>query len=239
MAYNYTFWSAADTKISGLRLHVINAPAADVAPRHLNPPVNVTDQSLAGINGSFFMVEKGVYGLLSISVVDGKPLNGQPGEYASGWFNIGDQHINHKKGTMVFDKVTQRVSVQIVSSADEIVVNNKSSYWAQGGHSMSMSNDSGWKAQAQAEHMPAIDASTKRSGMCFHTQNGVDRILLIVTEDNCTAGNFRQAIKNVFGAVPGIFLDGGGSSQMKCQTGTGVLNIAGDGRKVPEMLRVF
>jgi exopolysaccharide biosynthesis protein len=100
---------------------------------------------------------------------------------------------------------------------------------------MGLQNESGWYDQASAEGMPNIDGKTTRTALVYNS--GLN-IWLVVTETLCTAEAFRHAIKDQIGSgtiVDGIFLDGGGSSQMRCaETG-----INGDGRTVRQMIALI
>ncbi|MEJ8306580.1 hypothetical protein [Saccharibacillus sacchari] len=97
---------------------------------------------------------------------------------------------------------------------------------------MTFQNPGVWKQRAQNENMQGIDSDTQRSGVVY---NNTNNIWLIMTPTQCTAEQFRTAILGSIGfgtLVNGIFLDSGGSSQMRAGTTT----IAASSRKVPEML---
>ncbi len=177
-----------------------------------------------GINGGFFYQND----LLSIAVMNDKPVNGEPGSYGSGWFNA-----KYARGTLVWDGADRKFSVQIVSSADELQVADRGRYWAQGGVSLKLSDEAGWAAQSLEEHLPFADDRRLRSALVYNAEG---RLWLVVTPDLSTAEDFRQAILS---GVPGsgrggIFLDGDGSSQMNAEERV----LTGDERMVVQMISV-
>ncbi|MFH5184473.1 phosphodiester glycosidase family protein [Paenibacillus sp. TAB 01] len=184
---------------------------------------NVTRTDTFGINGGFFWHGD----LLSVAVVNDQPIKGQPGDYGSGWFNI-----DVPKGTLVWDEISRTFSVQVVLDAGALQVTDRKHYWAQGGISMSLADDSRWLEQAEKEQLPFYDQARLRSGVVYDDKQ---RLWLIVTDKPSTAEQFRIAVKQVFGRkgiVDGIFLDGDGSSQMLCSQ----VALRGDSREVYQML---
>ncbi|MCY9771206.1 hypothetical protein M5X06_31010, partial [Paenibacillus alvei] len=154
---------------------------------------------------------------------------GSRGGYGSGWFNA-----KYARGTLVWDAVARRYSVQVVKSADELKVSDRSRYWAQGGISMSLQDDGGWQQRAQVQNMPNMPGKVYRTGLVYGS--GLS-LWLVVTNTACTASEFRSAIKQKIGSgtlVEGIFLDGSGSSQMSC----GTVKLRGDGRTVYSIITV-
>jgi len=188
---------------------------------------NVTNTNYYGVTGGFF------YGtdILSIAVVNDEPVKGNPGDYGSGWFNE-----KYDRGTLIWDPVTRAYSIQVIHSSSDIIVRDKKQYWAQGGISMSLQDNSNWYNQAAiVEHMPNPDGKAYRTGLVYNT--GLN-IWYIITPTKCTAGKFRKAIKEKIGSgtlVDGIFLDGGGSSQMQCKG----YSFGGDGRALLQMVRLI
>jgi len=219
---NYTYGSI--TASNGVNLRYIKTSPSDTTLQAIN--ANVTDTSYFGVNGGFF------YGtdILSIAVVNGEPVKGDPGDYGSGWFNS-----NYDRGTLIWDPVARAYSIEVIGSASEINVRDENQYWAQGGISMSLQDDSNWYNQAvNKEHMPNPDGKAYRTGLVYNS--GLS-IWYIVTPTKCTATQFRAAIKEKIGSgtlVDGIFLDGSGSSQMQCSE----YSFSGDGRVVREMVRL-
>jgi hypothetical protein len=209
---------------NGVLLYTIRTNADNVRLQQID--TNVTDTSYYGVNGGFFWEGS----LLSIAVIDDDPLIGLPGEYGSGWYNWSD--ATFKRGTLVWDGITKRFSVQVVGQADELYVTNIRHYWAQGGVSMSLGNEAGWRNQMILEQMPFYDEGHLRTGLVYDEQQ---YMYMIVTPTSCTIEQFRSAILEKLGnhkLVDGIFLDGDGSSQMQVREA----RLVGDHRQVYQML---
>jgi len=218
-------YRVAEDETSGVRLHMLRAEPEQLDLVAIN--ANVTDAGRTGINGGFFYNGQ----LLSIAIEDDIPAAGEPGGYGSGWFNV-----KYARGTLVYDKILDRLSVQVVSSADELDVSDRGHYWAQGGISMSLAagDGTGWRVQADAEAAPYPDDERLRSALVYD-ENG--DVLLIVTSTACTLEELRDAIgrmSEAYGIVDGIFLDGDGSSQLAAAEEL----LPGDGRMVVQMIEV-
>ncbi|MGO4272319.1 hypothetical protein AB4Z22_21175, partial [Paenibacillus sp. TAF58] len=74
-----------------------------------------------------------------------------------------------------------------------------------------------------------------RSAVVYDNQ---ENIYMIVTPSYCTIGEFRAAILDSFSdrkLVDGIYLDGDGSSQLKCR----YIRLKGDQRQVYQMLALI
>jgi hypothetical protein len=216
---NYMYEKIEST--NEVTLHVLRTKPQYIQLLTINN--NVVAAGIYGINGGFFWDKS----LLSIAVANDQPVNGQPMQYGSGWYNA-----KYPRGTLVFDQLANKLSVQVVSSADEIQVTNRSQYWAQGGISMNLQDDTMWKQAAMNEVMPFPDDYRLRSGILY---DQVNNVYLIVSSVKCTAEFFRDAIKEqaaIHGYVDGIFLDGDGSSQMLVDE----VSLRGDDRMVVQML---
>ncbi|WP_159883712.1 phosphodiester glycosidase family protein [Paenibacillus puerhi] len=215
--YQYEAYRASD----GTLLHTMRAHPDDV--KLLAIRSNVTDTEEYGINGGFFWNGD----LLSIAVMDDLPLKGEPHAYGSGWSNI-----DKPKGTLVWDKLSRRFSVQIVEAANQLQVTDRRQYWAQGGVSMSLQLGESWHSQAMAEDMPLIDERRLRSAAVYDLDG---QLWLVVSDKPHTAGQFRRAIMETVARgrlVDGVFLDGDGSSQMRSEES----KLAGDKRYVYQMI---
>jgi hypothetical protein len=191
---------------------------------------NVTDTIYVGLNGGFFW--EGA--LLSIAVINDQPLKGARGDYGSGWYNTGVD-MNTSRGTLVWDEVAHRFSIQVATQADELSTTDKRHYWAQGGVSMGLSDEAGWQRQMIAEEMPSYDEGHMRTGLVYDRN---EQLYMIVTPSHCTIEQFRSAIVDKLGPrgiVDGIFLDGDGSSQLQAKH----VRLPGDGRQVYQMLSVI
>ncbi|UHA73842.1 phosphodiester glycosidase family protein [Paenibacillus sp. 481] len=148
-------------------------------------------------------------------------------------------NVKYARGTLVYDEVDKRLSVQIVRSMDEIRIQDSSNYWAAGGISMQLQRKKeDWYAQAKAEALPFMDEQRERSAVVYDRQG---RLYLVVTPTRVTAGLFRQGIMEYFSSrhvsealEDGIFLDGDGSAQLYVRQS----NLKGDGRSVHVMLRL-
>ncbi|WP_438447904.1 hypothetical protein [Gorillibacterium sp. sgz5001074] len=206
---------------NGVELHTIDTLPGNIGLTAIQS--NVTDTPDNGINGGFFWEGQ----LLSIAVLNDQPVKGAPGDYGSGWYNT-----DRARGTLVWDGVTGKLSVQVAEAADELKVTDRGRYWAQGGVSMGLANENSWKAQALSEEFPAMEENRLRSGMVYDKEG---RIWLLVTTTPCTGEAFRDAVKEKIAPgklLDGIFLDGDGSSQLKLDK----LRIVGDRRPVYQMI---
>jgi hypothetical protein len=198
---------------NGVRLHFIKTSPNNTTLKVIK--TRVPASGFYGVNGGFFDLNN-INTLLSIAVINDQPVNGMSGNYGSGWYNVW-LSPQPARGTLVWDSVARKYSVPIINHAGEISVTDKNNYWAQGGISMKLSDDSGWSNQAAAEEIPGgLSHSARRTALVYNDQLN---IWYVVTPTSCTPGQFRTAIKEKIGSgtlVDGIFLDGGNSTQMKC-----------------------
>ncbi|MEK5036245.1 hypothetical protein MKY96_32870 [Paenibacillus sp. FSL R7-0302] len=216
---SYTYGNVS----TGTNLHFIKTSPNNIVLKTAGKNVVKTEEY--GVNGGFFYLKDQI----SIAVNNDVPVRGVVGGYGSGWFNE-----KYARGTLVWDAAAGKYSVQIVPTASEIEVIDRSRYWAQGGISMTLQDDTTWKTLAKLQGMPNIDGKTTRTALVWNS--GLN-IWLIVTDTLCTAEQFRLAIKKNIGSgtlVDGIFLDGGGSSQLRCKEKV----IDGDGRSVVQMVAI-
>lgn len=218
MAYDYTYGTAT---YGGVKLQYIKTSPLKVRPTYLNPATSVPASKKYGVNGGFFYESS----IISIAVVNDVAVTGIYQDFVGGWVND-----KYARGTLVWDGKARKYEIPILESASDIKVSDRSNYWAQGGISMSLQDDSGWYQKAKDQHMPNMDGSTERTALVYNS--GLN-IWLITSFTDCTASAFRKAIKNTIAVgtlQDGIFLDGGGSTSIKC-------NEASVGtRKIPEML---
>ncbi|MEK3868449.1 hypothetical protein NYE76_00640 [Paenibacillus sp. FSL M7-0831] len=219
-AYAY-YETTAD---NGVKLHALSASPEHIELQAVDRPLG--DYRVYGINGGFFYNDA----VLSIAVNDDRPVQGAAGDYGSGWFNA-----KYARGTLVWDAAAGRFSVQVVSAAAELTVTNRSRYFAQGGVSMKLQDDAGWRAAAvDAEHLPYPDEERLRSGLVY---DNTGQLWLIVTPTRCTAEAFRAAVKETIApssAVDGIFLDGDGSSQLNAAE----VKLHGDTRDLRQIIAI-
>lgn len=209
----------------GVTLHVVRTNPTFIRLRRVDN--NVTLTGIAGVNGGFFWEKQ----LLSIAVQNDAPVAGAAGAKGTGWFNA-----KYPRGTLVYDGATRSYSVQVVGDAGQLSVTDRSDYWAQGGISMSLQDDAGWRAQAEREAIPVPDDWRLRSALAYDEDGDA---FLIVTDVRCTADAFRQAIREYAEGeshrlADAIFLDGDGSSQLL----TREEKLQGDGRPVVQMIGI-
>lgn len=209
---------------NGMILHTLLTWPGNVVPEAVSG--NVVDGSRTGINGGFFYADD----LLSIGVLNGQAVYGENGAYGSG-----DQNVKYRRGTLVWDEAAGSLSVQRVGSADELNVTDTTRFWAQGGISMTLGNDTAWEMAAAEENAPFPDENRLRSAAVYD-QTG--RLYLVVSETKGTLAQFRAAIIEEIGdgtLMDGIFLDGDGSSQLYSREAA----LRGDNRPVAQMLRIL
>lgn len=221
LPHNYSYHEIVAK--NGVKLYSLTVRPEHIRLQAADRPLG--EYRLYGINGGFFYQEA----ILSIAVNNDFPVNGKPSTYGSGWFNA-----KYARGTLVWDGAGHRFSVQVVSSASELTVTDRRSYFAQGGVSMNLQNDTGWRAAVEAEHLPAPDEDRLRSGMVF---DDAGLLYLIVTPTRCTAEEFRSAIKETTppnSVLEGIFLDGDGSAQMNAAE----VKLFGDSRNLKQIIMI-
>lgn len=217
--YRYDAYEASN----GMKLHVLVTKPAYVTLEVVND--NVTKTNKVGINGGFFYGDT----LISMGVVNGYAVNGELNGYGSG-----GENMKYARGTLVWDGASDSLSVQVVSKASEVKAKDHTRFWAQGGISMSLSNDAGWLSQAEAENAPFPDELRLRSGAVYDDKGN---LYLVVSENGGTLEVFRSAVIETVGGgrlVDGIFLDGDGSSQLQSKE----MSLPGDNRLVVQMLRI-
>jgi hypothetical protein len=220
--HHYTYGKTVAS--NGMELHYLRTRPSNLKPEIIND--NVTSTRYYGINGGFFYQND----LLSIAVVNDVPVNETAGSYGGGKANV-----KYARGTLVWDGSTDKLSVQVASEASELIVTDRSQYWAQGGISMSLLLGDRWKEQAAAENAPYADEKRLRSAAVYDLQGDV---YLIVSTTEGTLAAFREAVVGSIGVdklQDGIFLDGDGSSQLQSREA----DLKGDGRPVVQMLRIL
>ncbi|WJH35913.1 hypothetical protein N6H14_08365 [Paenibacillus sp. CC-CFT747] len=156
--YTYSAVQASN----GVKLHTIVTRPDNIGLKAVSS--NLSRLPDYGINGGFFWEGQ----LLSLAVINDRPVRGNQGEYGSGWYNI-----DRPRGTLVWDEARKVFSIQVVESAEELIVADRTRYWAQGGVSMGLRNEARWAAQAVSEEMPVIDERRMRSGIAYDTANNV------------------------------------------------------------------
>ncbi|WP_259391551.1 phosphodiester glycosidase family protein [Paenibacillus sp. 1011MAR3C5] len=217
--YRYEYAEAAN----GMKLHALVTKPAFVTLEVVRENVTLTNK--VGINGGFFYGDT----LISMGIVNGRTVNGAANAYGSG-----GENMKYARGTLVWDGASDSLSVQVVSTANEVKVKDHTRFWAQGGISMSLGDEAGWVNQTVAENAPFPDEQRLRSAAVYD-ESGM--LYLIVSETGGSLHDFRTAIMDTIGdggLVDGIFLDGDGSSQLLSKE----MKLAGDNRPVLQMLRI-
>ncbi|EJW14272.1 phosphodiester glycosidase family protein [Paenibacillus alvei] len=214
------------TASNGVVLHSLKCSPNDVQLRPCR--TSICNQKMTAVNGGFFDFASGA--LLSIAVQNDKPVKGNRGAYGSGWFNA-----KYARGTLVWDAAARRYSIQVVRSAGELQVSDRNRYWAQGGISMSLQDDRGWKQRSSEQNMPNMSGKAFRTALVYGSSLS---LWMVVTNSPCTVESFRTAIKQKIGSgalTDGIFLDGSGSSQLRYDS----VSLRGDGRTVHSIISIM
>ncbi|MEW6422266.1 phosphodiester glycosidase family protein [Deinococcus sp. DB0503] len=232
MAYTY-----GTATYSGIILHYMKTAPSNIVLRSINS--NVTASGHYGINGGFFYADPNKtvenWPVLSLTVNNDVPVGTlvyrDTGTYGSGWANV-----NYARGTVFYDGVSRALGVRVVSNADQISVTNRSNYWAQGGVSMSLQDETNWRNIAVTQqNLPNPDGVIQRAGLVYSSSGYIYLVMTASGEPGATAAQFRQAIKQTLGALDGVFLDSSGSAQML----SAEFRNAGDGRKVKTMVGII
>lgn len=209
---------------NGMELHVLRTRPSNVTLVSIHN--NVTESPYYGINGGFFY-EKA---LLGVAVVNDKPVNS-----AAETYGAGERNVKYARGTLVWDRASGKMSVQVVSDISELAVADRSDYWAQGGISMSLDQQDKWMQRIADENAPFPDDRRLRSAAVYDADG---YLYLVVSATKGTLADFREAILETVGGgrlVNGIFLDGDGSSQLRSRE----RKLSGDGRPVVQMLALL
>lgn len=214
-----------------VQLEYIETVASNVILRSTSSTVPAS--GFFGINGGFF--DPANNQLLSIAVNNNVPTNGAAGQPGSGWFNA------IARGTVRWEGALNTAGVPIVSNVNQIVVNNRSNYWAQGGISMLLgATDEVWRSQVlneRPEGIGGLAASRPRSGLVYRLggtpDNRTTTAFLAIARNSVTLEQFRKAIQlGIPRVTNGIFVDGGGSTQINCREA----QFAGDSRTIPQII---
>ena len=216
-----------------INLEFMRTDASNIILRSIKSlRTTVPGSNFFGINGGVF---DNTLQLLSIAVNDDKPVDGKAGGTGVGWGN------SIRRGTVRWDGATGSTGVSVVNTASEIIVTDRTSYWAQGGLSMNLEIEAieDWENSIIQEQPEGLrwKENAARSGLVYEISGKLgDRqttVFLVITRTPCTFWEFRQATKLGFPyAIDGIFLDGGGSTQINCAE----TSFDGDGRVIPQMI---
>ncbi|NEW07375.1 hypothetical protein GK047_15330 [Paenibacillus sp. SYP-B3998] len=202
----YNFFT---TTVNGVRLAVIKTSPNNIQLTYLGGQT-VPGSGKIGINGGFFQDGTSHPDVYSIAVNNGTPVRGEAIDY---YGSGGKQDTS--RGTFAWDKTTQDYVLRSVTVGDRsnlwLAANDQ--YWAQGGISMSLKNDSQWLNIARQEGVPYNgDGQWYRSALLYSDSK---YIFLVRSMDEVYLADFRTACKGVdSGIIDGIFLDGATASQM-------------------------
>jgi hypothetical protein len=200
-----------------------------------------------GINGGFFELGSNDIKCFNIAVSDGKHLGSEiteipidPKELETTlngtglWNGVGS-------GVIYYDG--HETKYQFTLNAANISGISNPGTWAQGGISMFLGKED-WKGKDDPYNYYGIDA--KASGRTALVTDKSNNVYLIVTDTHNSMREFRGAIQKYFGIsegngenaiYTGLFLDGSGSSQLKCIKSEGsVFNVRGDSRKLAQVI---
>ena len=216
----------------------------------------------AAVNGGFF--DGSNLNLLNIAVNNDVPVAGQPGGTGVGWANSETPRGITERGTLYWDGDTNTAGIEVVSDVPELkatgVISNPDNYWAQGGISMALNDptitspitgaNEGLPQRTYDDDILGIGEDTgesERTALIYDdlsnndtnqadgtSETGTD-VYLVTTQQEVTLGEFRSAIQQTYTtAEDGIFLDGGGSTQIKAVNER--RNFSGDGRTIPQIV---
>lgn len=249
MATNYANYVYDTHPYDGKKLHIIKTPASNIRLINLVGKKSLPASGYYGINGCFFsnhmlnivMNAGGPIGpRMTISVegvarniVDGEGIEWN-GEGIVGW-----------NGTSMFAQHGVHYAKDVVGAANE-------SSWAQGGYSMFI-GDARWESKLKAEcagyNLPDhYKSSTERTVLVANLQ--LQQVYLIVSavKSYFTWESMRAAVQDYLAitdsttnfyenTIKGLFLDGGGSSQMYCKGENGsIITINKENRPLHEII---
>ena len=240
----YGFSSTEVTTDGGttMTLNTIETPAGNIELLENDGTVPSSDAP-AAVNGGFFDTSN--LDLLNIAVNNDVPVAGQPGETGVGWANSETPRGITERGTLYWDGDTNTAGIEVVSDVPELkatgVISNPDNYWAQGGISMALNDptitspitgaNEGLPQRTYDDDILGIGEDTgesERTALIYDdlSNNGTNQadgtsetgtdVYLVTTQQEVTLGEFRSAIQQTYTtAEDGIFLDGGGSTQIK------------------------
>ncbi|WP_268626821.1 phosphodiester glycosidase family protein [Paenibacillus alvei] len=242
-AGNYTYKKVTKTVEKGsVVLHIIETSPSNIKFETLNETKALKDTSYIGINGGFFTsgnTEPSTNKIKThnIAINNGAPIipaiKGKEKEVANnGWYNMG------KSGTIIWDHKSKKFIYGVVGNGWDVnTLVGHSNYWAQGGISMAI-GDKNWRTTANGEGLNKFqpDSKTKRTGMVYSGS----KVHLIVSDQGETASDFRAAIEKEYGSsAKGIFLDGGGSSELRAVNDKDkAITVTGTTRKLVQIITV-
>ena len=241
MANNYTYIS---TTQNGVELHIIKTYAANIWLRTFSEVKNFEDYpALYGVNGGWFENKKNNT-TLNVAMFNGSYVcaDDTTDPIMDGSSNCVGEHVIGYLGTAQDTLFYQKV---IHAEEDMIQLGGfGSGSWAQGGVAMTL-GASNWRdyvgATFASEYLPA--GSPGRTAMVVNLNTNDVYLIVKQSSPGVTPATFRSAIQSYFNITDGnsphpyfkgLFLDGGGSSQMNCAE----KKINGDGRALVQAIQL-
>lgn len=226
MATNHTHHSGT---YSGKKLHILTTSATNIRMYNLNGGKSLLDSSYYGVNGGFFSSRA-----LNIAMSDGKVIGATTNNWCGG--GVITWNGNYFK---------RYQTTQILAALDDDVL-TKNGTWAQGGHDMRLGNsqwltklygDIGGNPSKELKNI--VEGSSLRTGIVVDTLS--KNTYLIISDTACSFGGFRDAVQEYLGIKEagennryyGLFLDGGGSTQMKYKQGSTTTEVDKSGQNRP------
>lgn len=247
-AANYNYFRTDVAIPSGLivDLEWLGTSARNIVLESTNSAV--PNSGFNGINGGFF--ERGTRNLLSIAVNDDVAVNENRKNDPVPLPPLDRRGRNNDftaRGTVYWNGADNSMGVAQASNVQELTapsgpIDDPLNYWAQGGISMGLRDPvvrNGLPQVTIDDRLENITGGetgfTQRSGLVFDEFDTGAEVYLVITRDAVTLGEFRSAIKAAIpNADDGIFLDGGGSTQLKAD---GVSYPNGN-RIIPQMVTI-
>lgn len=250
---NFTITSPSTNNTKTINLEYIRTNPNNIVLKSNN--TTVPGSGSFGINGGFFV--GGTRNIVSIAVNNDRPVNNdmhndpQPLPPEN---RLGLNNDVTARGTLYWDGQTNTVGVAAIRNVSELktlrLINDPNNYWAQGGISMALNSpvvNNGLPQQTINEQLGNITGGatgfTQRSALVYDnlfnngigdpSVDGLVNVYMIITRNAVTLGEFREAIKQALpNAEDGIFLDGGGSTQLN----SAEAQFPGDGRIIPQII---
>ena len=224
---------------SGKTLHIITTHANNICMKNLNGKQSLIDSSYYGINGGFFDSAA-----LNIAMSDGQVI----GDLNNSWC---DGCVITWNGAYL----KKYQPIQNLAELDDDVL-TQSGTWAQGGHAMRLGARSWLELLYSDVGITDPDGTNLKNDIVessrYRTGLVVDSVTksthLITCDTPCSFAGFRTAIQTFLDIVTtdnentryyGLFLDGGGSTQMKYRdrsNTTFAIDKSGQNRKLFQII---
>lgn len=202
---SYGTWEYVISKDKKVTMHYIKT-TPDKIKLLQNPEGNISKSTYYHcMNGVFFGLTSPSYpkSISSIAIENNKAIYAEKAgeaKYGHGWHNDVEGGVS---SVLIYDKDLKKLSIQDnVTSGADIKVTNVEKYYAIGGMS-------------DYKKMLSNKSIVGRTAIAYDTDNNI-YLICVDNAAGMTAENFYKAIKEKVANLSGcIYLDGGGSSQMK------------------------